>query len=58
MLVDVLKNAKLRLGRRYDDLSNFFVGASVCASSNGCSGLRTTCETRYPIGGGGQNSPD
>lgn len=29
VLVDVLKNAKLRLGRRYDDLSNFFVGASV-----------------------------
>jgi hypothetical protein len=28
-LADALKNAKLRLGRRYDDLSSFFVGAAV-----------------------------
>ncbi|MER8778807.1 HNH endonuclease [Mesorhizobium sp. M0977] len=29
VLADSLKDAKLRLGRRYDNLSSFFVGASV-----------------------------
>lgn len=29
VLAGLLKDAKLRLGRRYDNLSSFFVGASV-----------------------------
>jgi LacI family transcriptional regulator len=44
-LADALKNAKLRLGRRYDDLSSFFVGAAVLHLQQRL--LQDMCEIRF-----------